>query len=94
MKDTTIVKAAKRQAINHVGARKYLTGVTVAGSGAKSKNPEVIERLDHLDGVGMLLGATLMQSLLNILTIVPIIWIVVTIIEILAKRFADEDQKS
>lgn len=45
-------------------------------------------------GLGMLLGATLMQSLLNILTIIPIIWIVVTIIEILTKRFADEDQKS
>ena len=41
MKNATIVKAAKRQTINHVGARKYLT-----------KNPEVIERLDHLDGVG------------------------------------------
>lgn len=45
-------------------------------------------------GLGMLLGATLMQSLLNILTIIPIIWIVVTIIEMLTKRFADEDQKS
>lgn len=52
MKNATSVKAAKRQTINHVGARKYLTSATVAGSGAKSKNPEVIERLDHLDGVG------------------------------------------
>lgn len=50
--NATIVKAAKRQTINHIGAQKYLTGASVAGSGAKSKNPEVIERLDHLDGVG------------------------------------------
>ena len=52
MKNATIVKAVKRQTINHIGAQKYLTGASVAGSGAKSKNPEVIERLDHLDGVG------------------------------------------